>query len=36
MQKMKHLNILNKYKNQNIKILMHCYTGSLELAKKTA
>ena len=26
--------LLNKYKNQNIKILMHCYTGSLELAKK--
>ena len=28
--------LLNKYKNQNIKILMHCYTGSLELAKKNA
>ena len=26
--------LLYKYKNQNIKILMHCYTGSLELAKK--
>ena len=26
--------LLNKYKNQNMKILMHCYTGSLELAKK--
>tara|TARA_B100000963_G_scaffold132554_1_gene115418 strand:- start:260 stop:1024 length:765 start_codon:yes stop_codon:yes gene_type:complete len=26
--------ILNKYKNQNLKILMHCFTGSLELAKK--
>ena len=26
--------LLNKYKNQNIKILLHCYTGSLELAKK--
>ena len=26
--------LLNKYKNQNIKILTHCYTGSLELAKK--
>ena len=26
--------LLNKYKNQNLKILMHCYTGSLELAKK--
>ena len=26
--------LLNKYKNQNIKILMHCYTGSLEHAKK--
>ena len=26
--------LLNKYKNKNIKILMHCYTGSLELAKK--
>ena len=26
--------LLNKYKDQNMKILMHCYTGSLELAKK--
>ena len=26
--------LLKKYKNQNMKILMHCYTGSLELAKK--
>ena len=28
--------LLKKYKNQNMKILMHCYTGSLELAKKNA
>lgn len=27
-------NILNKYKNTNIKILMHCFTGSKEFAKK--
>ena len=27
-------NILNEYKNSNIKILMHCFTGTLELAKK--
>ena len=27
-------NILNEFKNTNIKILMHCYTGSLNLAKK--
>ena len=27
-------NILNEYKNSNIKILMHCFTGSLEFAKK--
>ena len=27
-------NILNKYKNSNIKILMHCFTGSKEFAKK--
>ena len=27
-------NILNKYKNKNIKILMHCFTGSKEFAKK--
>ena len=26
--------ILNKYKNSNIKILMHCYTGSKEFAQK--
>ncbi len=26
--------ILNKYKNSNIKILMHCFTGSKEFAKK--
>tara|TARA_B100000989_G_scaffold178581_1_gene134111 strand:- start:123 stop:887 length:765 start_codon:yes stop_codon:yes gene_type:complete len=26
--------ILNKYKNKNLKILMHCFTGSLDLAKK--
>ena len=26
--------ILNKYKNTNIKILMHCFTGSKEFAKK--
>jgi len=27
-------NILNKYRNSNLKILMHCFTGSLELAEK--
>ena len=27
-------NILNNYKNSNIKILMHCFTGSKEFAKK--
>ena len=26
--------ILNEYKNSNIKILMHCFTGSKEFAKK--
>ena len=26
--------ILNQYKNKNIKILMHCFTGSKEFAKK--
>ena len=26
--------ILNQYKSSNIKILMHCFTGSLEFAKK--
>ena len=26
--------ILNNYKNKNIKILMHCFTGSREFAKK--
>ena len=26
--------ILNKYKNSNIKILMHCFTGSKEFAKR--
>ena len=26
--------ILNSYKNSNTKILMHCFTGSLEFAKK--
>jgi len=26
--------ILNKYKNTNIKILMHCFTGSKDFAKK--
>ena len=26
--------ILNSYKNKNIKILMHCFTGSYEFAKK--
>ena len=26
--------ILNQYKNSNIKILMHCFTGSKEFAKK--
>ena len=26
--------ILNLYKNQNLKILMHCFTGSLEFSKK--
>ena len=27
-------NILNNYKNQNLKILMHCFTGSKNFAKK--
>jgi TatD DNase family protein len=27
-------NILNEYKNQNLKILMHCFTGSKNFAKK--
>jgi len=27
-------NILNDYKNQNLKILMHCFTGSRDFAKK--
>ena len=26
--------ILSKYKNQNLKILMHCFTGSKDFAKK--
>jgi TatD DNase family protein len=26
--------ILNSYKNENLKILMHCFTGSLEFSKK--
>ena len=26
--------IINRYKNKNLKILMHCFTGSLNLAKK--
>ena len=26
--------ILNEYNNKNLKILMHCFTGSLEFAKK--
>ena len=26
--------ILSSYKNKNLKILMHCYTGSLEFSKK--
>ena len=26
--------ILNQYKNQNVKILMHCFTGSKEFAEK--
>jgi len=26
--------ILSSYKNQNLKILMHCFTGSLEFSKK--
>jgi len=26
--------ILNSYKNRNLKILMHCFTGSLEFSKK--
>ena len=26
--------ILNLYKNKNLKILMHCFTGSLEFSKK--
>ena len=27
-------NILNEYKNQNLKILMHCFTGDKDFAKK--
>ena len=27
-------NILNDYKDKNLKILMHCFTGSLDFAKK--
>ncbi len=27
-------NILNEYKNQNLKILMHCFTGSQKFAEK--
>ena len=27
-------NVLNNYKNSELKILMHCFTGSLEFAKK--
>jgi len=27
-------NILNEYKNKNLKILMHCFTGSILFAKK--
>ena len=27
--------ILNKFKDSNLKILMHCFTGSTEFAKKT-
>ena len=27
-------NILNKYKNDNLKILMHCFTGSQQFAEK--
>ena len=26
--------ILNEYKNENLKILMHCFTGSQEFAEK--
>ena len=26
--------VLNNYKNTNLKVLMHCFTGSLEFAKK--
>jgi TatD DNase family protein len=26
--------VLNSYKNKNLKILMHCFTGSLEFSKK--
>ena len=26
--------IINRYKNQNLKVLMHCFTGSFNLAKK--
>tara|TARA_B110000971_G_scaffold102878_1_gene105846 strand:- start:185 stop:958 length:774 start_codon:yes stop_codon:yes gene_type:complete len=28
------IDILSKYKNKNLKILMHCFTGSLEFSKK--
>ncbi len=27
-------NVLKKYENENLKILMHCYTGSLKFAEK--
>ena len=27
-------NILKDYKNSNVKVLMHCFTGSKEFAKK--
>ena len=30
----KTFDILNSYKNSNLKILMHCFTGSLEFSKK--
>ena len=28
------MEVFNKYKNKNLKILMHCFTGSLDFAKK--
>ncbi len=31
---METFNLLNKYKNKNLKILMHCFTGSLEFSQK--